>query len=107
MYESSSGAVRFPVGGVESSTNVNVSDVTTALPATSAAVTVAAGAELAPGFHVNAADSNGPPAGSVTAPAVCDQPVVVPPSALVAEPAPDVGSVTFVVNVKLPPTEPR
>jgi len=90
---------------------VNVSvEAAVGLPAPSAAVTTSVGELVVPGDQLKGFESYGPPAGVETVDGVCDQPLVVPPSAAVAEePAPDSPSVTAFVSLKEPPppTEPR
>ena len=88
---------------------VNVSAGAAAVfPAPSAAVTTSVGVELVPAFQLNVLESYGPPAGVETVDAVCDQPLVVPPSAAVAlEAGADSASDTAFVSLKLPAAEPR
>ena len=73
-------------------------------------MTTSVGALDVPCDQLNAFDSYGPAAGVEAVDGVCDQPLVVPPSAAVADDAgPDSASVTAFVSLNEPPpvTEPR
>src|SRR5436309_11287246 len=98
-----------PVGAFESSVSVSV-EAAVVLPAPSAAVTTSVGELDVPCDQLKLFESYGPPAGDDTVEGVCDQPLVVPPSAAVADEAgPDSPSVTAFVSLNEPPpvTEPR
>src|SRR6185312_16754478 len=75
-----------PVGAFESFVKVSV-DAAVVLPAASAAVTTSVGELVVPCVQPKLLESYGPPAGVETVDGVCDQPLVVPPSAAVAEAA--------------------
>ena len=96
-----------PVGADESFVSVSV-DEAVVLPAESAPVTTSVGELVVPEFQLKALDSYGPPAGDETVDAECDHPVLVPPSAPVADDAgPDSPSVTAFVSLNEPAAEPR
>ena len=98
-----------PVGAVESSVYVSVADGVV-FPAWSAAVTTSVGGLVVPAFQLKVFESNGPPDGVETVDGVCDQPLLEPPNAAVAEEAgPASPSVTPLVSLNEPPpaTEPR
>ena len=85
---------------------MKVSAVCAVFPAASVPVTVSVGDELVPCNQANAFETYGPPAGVDTAEAVCDQRVLVPPSAAVVEDAGAVSlSVTALASLKEPPPE--
>ena len=87
--------------------NVSVAEAVV-LPAVSAPVTTSVGELVVPALQLKVFESYGPPLGVDTVDGVCDQPLVVPPSAAVAdEPGPDSPSLTAFVSVKEPATEPR
>src|SRR5947208_9757945 len=95
-----------PVGAVESFVNVRVLEPAV-LPAVSAPVTTSVGELVVPGFQLKLFDSYGPPAGDDTVDVVCDHPVVVPPSAAVADEAgPDSASLTVVISLNEPAAAP-
>src|SRR5512133_1347703 len=96
-----------PVGAFESFVNVSV-EAAAVLPAPSAAVTTSVGELLVPAFQLKVFESYGPPAGVETVDGVCDQPLVVPPRADVADEAgPDSVSPTALCSLKLPAAAPR
>src|SRR5436190_18507983 len=98
-----------PVGAFESFVNVRV-EAALVLPATSAAVTTSVGELEVPCDQLKLFESYGPPPGVDTVEGVCDHPLVVPPSAAVADEAgPDSPSVTAFVSANEPPPviEPR
>src|SRR5919198_193275 len=92
-----------PLGAVESSVNVSAV-AAVVLPAASAPVTTSVGELVVPWLQLKEFESYGPPAGVETVDAVCVQPVVVPPSAAVADDAgPESESATAFVILKEPP----
>ena len=96
-----------PAGAVESFVNVRVLEPVV-LPAVSAPVTTSVGELVVPAFQAKLFDSNGPPPGDETVDDVCDQPLVVPPSAAVVEEAgPDSASLTVFVSLNEPAAAPR
>src|SRR5437879_4689892 len=95
-----------PVGAAESFTSVSVGAVV-ALPAASAPVTPSVGDEVVPSAHVKTFESYGPPPGVLTVLGACDQPLVVPPSAVVVlDAGPEPASETALRISKLPPDPP-
>src|SRR5207237_1592166 len=90
------------VGAAESSVKASV--VPVVLPAASAPVTTSVGELDAPCVQPKVFESKGPPAGVDTVDGVCDQPLVVPPRAAVAEEAtPESESPTALVSLNEPP----
>src|SRR4051794_30382131 len=95
-----------PVGAVLSL--VKATGVADVLPATSRPVTLPVGELVVPAVQENTFDTYGPPAGVDTVGGVCDQPVVVPPSAaVVLDAGPEPLSTSALVSVTEPAAAPR